>query len=113
MYDPREINRALITTMKFRTVTFDKLLVRNNNPGPGAYEISSNNSFIHRRKPAPIYKLPDVNSTKKIQNENQMGQIFYENKLALNGTGKYPLSRVPNVNTPHIHKNNSVYKPNS
>lgn len=101
-YDPKEINRNLITTLKSRNHKFEDLLIRNANPGPGAYDLTASASIIYRKKPAPVYKLPKVSSSMKNLKENHSSLNFYENKLSLNATGRYPLSKIPNYNAPLI-----------
>ena len=101
----------MVTTLKSRNLTLDKLHKKDATPGPGAYDLSVSAKLVYRNKPTALYKLPNV-AAKKDLKENRSTQSFYEDRLAINSTGRYPLSRIPNVNVPHIHKSTVLPKLN-
>ena len=77
-------------------------MVKNKNPGPGAYDLTASAKLMHRKKPTVMYKLPTLNSSTKNMKENMTATQFYDNKLSLNPFGIYPSSKVPNYNAPLI-----------
>ena len=101
----------MAATLKSRNFDFNKLIISNNNPGPGAYDLSTSAKLVNRRMPTLMYKLPILATSSKGFKEND-GSQFYENKISLNATGKYPLSRVPNYNAPLMNAIAVIHKTN-